>query len=45
MDMNFLLDWKKFSFNNNKNNNNNNNNKRYSSLLKKNIRKTIGLRI
>ena len=48
MDMNFLLDWKKFSFNNNKNNNNNNNNnnnKRYSSFLKKNIRKTIGLRI
>ena len=33
MDMKFLIDWKKFSFNNN--NNNNNNNKRYLRLLKK----------
>ena len=31
MDMNFLLDWKKFSFNNN----DNKKNKRYSRLLKK----------
>ena len=35
MDMKFLIDWKKFSFNNNNNNNNNDNNKRYLRLLKK----------
>ena len=36
MDMKFLIDWKKFSFNNNNNSNNNdNNNKRYLRLLKK----------
>ena len=40
MDMKFLIDWKKFSFNNSSNNNNNannntnnNNNKRYLRLL------------
>ena len=32
MDMKFLIDWKKFSFNNN---NNNNNSKRYLRLLLK----------
>ena len=39
MDMKFLVDWKKFSFNNSSNNNNNNNsnNKRYLRLLKKNV--------
>ena len=35
MDMKFLIDWEKFSFNNNKNDNNNDNNKRYLRLLKK----------
>ena len=40
MDMKFLIDWKKFSFNNSSNNNNNNtnnnnNNKRYLRLLLK----------
>ena len=35
MDIKFLIDWKKFSFNNISNNNttNNNNNKRYLRLL------------
>ena len=55
MDMKFLVDWKKFSFNNNNknnndnnnnnNSNNDNNNKRYLRLLKKNLSKTSGLRI
>ena len=45
MDMKFLVDWKKFSFNNNNKNNNDNNNKRYLRLLKKNVSKTSGLRI
>ena len=35
MDVKFLIDWKKFSFNNSSNNTttNNNNNKRYLRLL------------
>ena len=43
MDMKFLIDWKKFSFNNNNmnNNNNNNNNKRYLRLLKKRSEKLV----
>ena len=38
MDMKFLIDWKKFSFNKN---NNNNNNKRYLRLLKKTSEKLV----
>ena len=41
MDMKFLIDWKKFSFNNNNNKNNNNNNKRYLRLLKKTSEKLV----
>ena len=40
MDMKFLIDWKKFSFNNN-NKNINNNNKRYLRLLKKTSEKLV----
>ena len=38
MDMNFLLDWKRFSFNNNKKKKND---KRYSRLLKKEYLKKL----